>query len=171
MSSGSCVIIVLWFRCTSSCQEPGWWNRKGHCPGSLLVSQHCGVSPYSLTTSLCCTVFIAEDNFAGQIIKTVSYQGILYVLIRWLQYGQIKSIVSHDMYQIIFLVIKSPHKIPQNSICYIFTNLLPILAICDAARNIAVHIVYRFKILMIQYASDEGSHTELYRLRQLTINA
>ncbi len=34
----------------------------------------------------------------------------------WLTIYQIKSIYSHDMYQNIFLAIKLPHNIPQNSV-------------------------------------------------------
>ncbi len=30
--------------------------------------------------------------------------------------------------------------------CYIFTHLVPILAIFDAARDIVVDIIYRFKV-------------------------
>ncbi len=65
----------------------------------------------------------------------------------------IKSIISYNIYQnVIFLAIKSSHKIPQNLVLLHFTNLLPILAIFEATRNIrniAVHIVYQFKVSMI----------------------
>ncbi len=59
-----------------------------------------------------------------------------------------KSIDSHD--RLIFVAIQSPHKIPQNSVLLLFYQFIAlILDLFDATRNIAIHIVYRFKVLMI----------------------
>ncbi len=46
------------------------------------------------------------------------------LLMIWLAIYQIKSINSHDMYQNLYLAIKSPHKIPQNSVLLHFSQFI-----------------------------------------------
>ncbi len=80
----------------------------------------------------------------------------VYQMYRYFGYDMVDNI-SNQMYRFTRYVSK-----------YIFGHiksfkvlLLPILSIFDSAKYIVIHIVYRFKVSMIWYISDQYSDTEL----------
>ncbi len=83
----------------------------------------------------------------------------------WLAIYRIKSIDSHNMYQNIFLAIKSPHKILQSSVLlhfYQFTANIIHIWFCQIYRNTYCVLVQSINDTI--YITDQYSDTELYMI-------
>ncbi len=89
--------------------------------------------------------------------KHLCSEGCVDCMYRYFGYNML-TIYQIKSYTICIKTYIFGHKIPQNSgvFFYIFTNLLPILAIFDVTRNIPVHIVHWFKVS--QYHSIIALH-------------
>ncbi len=149
----------------SKCRQVSSWKEKTH---HWSVSWRSGWRCTKSKTHL--KPFMSATYVLGLCIVS-RYIGCIDTLdMIWLTIYQIKSINSYDISKLIFLAIKSPHKVPQTSVLLHFYQFIANIAIFYAIKYIVIYIMYQFKLLMIRYISDQCSDNELYYVLTMIYN-
>ncbi len=85
------------------------------------------------------------------------YRVKVYRMYQYFGYNTVEDISNQTS-----LTINSRQNSAKFRLLHFFTNVLLKLAIFSAARNIAVHIVYRFKVSIVQYHLGMTSRGRYY---------